>query len=225
MTSMPLVRQLALERDRQQTHRSHTHEADEHAEQHVERSGLEHDRLEEEHGLEAFAVDAREAERGERQHLGADDSRRRRAQDPLLAPVQAGEVLVPVHPVVEPVEDHEQDADRDQRDDRLELLAVPRQRAQDRLRHDPGQRAGGQRGERAEEQRPPEAAAGPHEPGDERGEDQHGLQPLAKDDHRGVRDHGCARCRPGADGSFSLGERCVEALSACRRSPRAASAA
>ena len=64
----------------------------------------------------------------------------RAADQALLALVEAGEMLGPVDAVVEPVEDQQQHADRDHRDDRLELLAVPRERAEHRLRDHPGER-------------------------------------------------------------------------------------
>ena len=80
-------------------------------------SGLEHERLEEEHGLEALPVDAGEAEgRPGRESAAAAVT----TAHTLLPPVEAGEMLGPVHAVVEPVEHEQQDTDRDQRDDRLE---------------------------------------------------------------------------------------------------------
>ncbi len=52
----------------------------------------------------------------------------------------------------------------------------------------------------------------PDEPGGQRGEDQHRLEPLTEDDDRRVRDDGEARARPGADGCLRVGERGVERL-------------
>ena len=57
-------------------------EADEHALEHRDRAGLEGQRLEEEHGLEPLAVDAREPERDEAERLRGEDAeaRARRAR-------------------------------------------------------------------------------------------------------------------------------------------------
>ena len=124
--------------------------------QHGRDVGREHERLHEEDGLEALAVDAREAERRERGELGEGDAAGR--QHGLLLAVQPGQVPRPVGLVEEPVEDHEQHADRYQPDDRRELLAVAREAREDRLRDHPG---GGARDERradAEPHRAPQAA-------------------------------------------------------------------
>ena len=85
--------------------------------EHGERSRLERHRLQEEHGLEALAVDAREAEEHEADHLRRGEREARSCEDAPLPLVEALEVLLPVHLVEEPVEDQEQDADRDERDD------------------------------------------------------------------------------------------------------------
>ena len=67
----------------------------------------------------------------------------------------------PVGLVEEPVEDHEQHADRDQPDHRRELLAVAREAGQDRLGDDPGGGARGERGADAEPHRPPQPRCAP----------------------------------------------------------------
>ena len=69
-------------------------------------------------------------------------------------------MLAPVDAVVEPVEDEQQHADRDQRDDRLELLPVAAERFEHGLRDHPRERGRGERARDAER-----AAAGGSAPG------------------------------------------------------------
>ena len=152
------VRQLALEDDRQARRRRGRREPERDPRQHARRARFEHECLEEEHRLEPLAVDAREPERGEPDRPARSRAERLRRRGSASCSVEAGEVLVPVDPVVEPVEDQQQDADRDQRDDRLEPLAVARERAEHRLRDDPGGGARDERDADADEQRPAEAA-------------------------------------------------------------------
>ena len=171
---------------------------------------LERHRLEEEHRLEALPVDAREAERDEPDRLRREDADRRAREDALLALVQVGEVLLPVDPVVEPVEDQEQDGDRDERDHRLELLPPPRERAEHGLRDDPRDDARGERADDAEHERAAEPALRADHARHQRGEDEHGLEALAEDDDRAVRDHGGPRARARADPHLRLGQRLVE---------------
>ena len=113
--------------------------------EHRPRSCLEGQRLEEQHRLEPLPVDAREPERDQPDRLGGQDAERRAGEDPLLPPVEVLKVLLPVDPVVEPVEDQEQHGDRHERDDRLEPLTPACQRAEHGLRHDPGHGAGRER--------------------------------------------------------------------------------
>ena len=110
-----------------------------------------------------------------------------------LALVEVGQVLAPVDPVVEPVQDQQQHADRDHRDDRLELLAVERERAEHGLGDHPGDRGGGQRDRRAGQERAPVTAVDADHARHQRGEDQDGLEPFAEDDDGAVRDHGGRR--------------------------------
>ena len=102
-------------------------------------------------------------------------------------------MLVPVDPVVEPVQDQQQHADRDHRDDRLELLAVERERAEHRLGDHPGDPGGDERERRAGQERTPVAAVDADHARHQRCEDQHRLEPLAEDDDGAVRDHGGRR--------------------------------
>ena len=72
--------------------------------------------------------------------------------------MQLREVVAPVDLVEEPVHDQQKDGDRDQRDDRLELLAVASQRAEHGLcDHEGGDRRD-ERADGSEEHRSPEAA-------------------------------------------------------------------
>ena len=108
--------------------REHRHTAaPEHALEHGHGSYLERHRLEEEHHLEPLAVHAREAEQDEPDDLRGGEGEPCSREDSTLLLVQALEVLLPVHAVVEPVQDQEEDADGDERDDRLQLLAVDRE--------------------------------------------------------------------------------------------------
>ena len=186
----PPVRKLALELNRQHADGRHADRSESRAFDHVRHAGVEDERLEEEHRLEALAVDAREAEQGEAGELGGRDGEPGAAQDALLLPVQARQVVAPVHAVEEPVQDEEQHRDGDQGDDRLELLAVADERGRDRLRDHEGDDGGEERGRGAEEERPAKAPLRPDQPGGQSGEDQHGLEPLAEDDDRRVRDDG-----------------------------------
>jgi hypothetical protein len=91
--------------------------------------------------------------------------------------------------VEEPVEHEQKDRDRDQPNYRLELLAVARERRDDGLCQHEGDRARHERQARPDQHRPSPAARGADQAGHHRGEDQHRLEALAEDDHRGVRDH------------------------------------
>ena len=102
--------------------------------EHGDRTRLERHRLEEEDGLEPLAVDAREAEEDEPDDLRGGERETRAREDTPLLLVEALQVLLPVDAMVEPVEDQEQHADRDERDDGLQLLAVSRERREDGLR-------------------------------------------------------------------------------------------
>ena len=143
--------------------------------------------------LEPFPVHAREAQSRQPEHLRRDEADVRAAQDPLLALVEVGQVLAPVDPVVEPVQDQQQHADRDHRDDRLELLAVERERAEHGLGDHPGDPGGDERERRAGQERTPVAAVDADHARHQRGEDQDGLEPFAEDDDGAVRDHGGRR--------------------------------
>ena len=119
-------------------------------------------------------------------------------------------MLRPVDAVVEPVEDDEKHRDGAERDDRLELLAVARQRVEHGLRDEP------RRGRRncgrcyAAQKRPAEAALLPDHARDQGRDDEDGLQTFAEDDHRRVRDHRRSRRRPGAHRSLGIDERSLE---------------
>ena len=102
-------------------------------------------------------------------------------------------MLAPVDPVVEPVQDQQEHADRDHRDDRLELLAVECERAEYGLGDHPGDCGGGQRERRAGQERTPVAPVDADHARHQRGEDQDGLEPFAEDDDGAVRDHGGRR--------------------------------
>ena len=132
-----LVREPSLERDHEDEDRDDADQTESHALEHRQRSCLERHRLQEEHGLEALPVDAREAEEHEADGLRGDDREAGACEDAALSTVERLQVLLPVHAVVEPVQDQEQDADRDDRDDRLQLLPVDRERRQHGLRHNP----------------------------------------------------------------------------------------
>ena len=121
------MRELPLERDHEEEDADDARETERHALEHGERACLERHRLQEEHGLEALAVDAREPEQHEPEELGGGEREARAREDAALPLVEALQVLLPVHLVEEPVEDQEQDADREERDDRLELLSVDAQ--------------------------------------------------------------------------------------------------
>ena len=177
-----------------------------------QRAGLERHRLQEEHRLESLPVDAREAEEEDEPHdLRGREGEPRAGQDPLLARLmEVLEVLLPVHAMEEPVQDEEQDADRDERDDRLQLLPVPRERGEDGLRDDPGHGARGEREPDPEEDRPTKAAAVADEARHERGEDERGLEPLAEDDEGRVRDHPEVGSRAAPDALLGARERIVE---------------
>ena len=94
----------------------------------------------------------------------------------------------------EPVHDHEEDGDRDQAGDGLQLVGVVRELAEDRLGEEPGCDRGGKGNGRAGRDRAPQASLrAQHRCGHCR-EDQDGLEALAEDDHSAVRDdHGVRR--------------------------------
>ena len=116
-------------------------EADRDALEHRPGARLERQRLQEQRRLEALAVDAREPERDEADDLCRSEREPGSGEDRLLPPVEVLEILLPVDPVVEPVEDQQEHGDRDERDDSLELLAVAGERAEHRLGNDPRERA------------------------------------------------------------------------------------
>ncbi len=100
-----LVRQLPLELDHEEEDADDPGEPQRHALKHGERARLERHRLQEQHRLEALAVDAREPEQHEPEHLSRGERQARPCQDAPLPLVEALEVLLPVHLVEEPVED------------------------------------------------------------------------------------------------------------------------
>ncbi len=130
--------------------------------------------------------------------------------------MQLGEVLLPVHAVVEPVEDQEQHGDRDERDDRLEPLAVARQRPEHGLRDDPGDDRRAERKHDPAEQRAAVATLRPHHAGHERSEDQDRFEAFAEDDHRAVRHDRDVRAGTAPDPLLGVGERRVERGSGLR---------
>ena len=201
---------LSLERDDEDEDGDDAGKTESHALEHRERSCLERHRLQEEHGLEALAVDAREAEEHEADDLRRGEREAGAGEDAPLPLVEVLQVLLPVDAVVEPVEDQEEDADRDERDDRLELLAVTRERRQHGLRDDPRDRAGDEREADAGEHGPPEVALRADQARHERGEDEHGLEALAEDDDRRVRGDRDVGLRAAADLLLRAGERVVE---------------
>ncbi len=81
---------------------------------HRPRACLERERLEEERRFEALAVDAREPECNEADDLRRGEREAGAGEDRLLAPVEILQVLLPVDPVVEPVQDQEENRDRDE---------------------------------------------------------------------------------------------------------------
>ena len=206
-----LVRQLALQRDRQHANGGDAKRPEESPLGHACRPGLQRERLEEQGRLEALAVDGAEAEHRQPDDLGRGDGQPGSLQDLLLAPVQPGHVVAPVDPVEEPVEDEQHHRDGNERDDRLELLAVADERRQHRLGDDEARDGRGQGGRRADQKRPSQAAPGADEPGRERGEDQDGLEALPEDDDGGVRHDGGGGGRPRPDGCLRVGEGGVEA--------------
>ena len=187
------VRQLALEHDRQPADGERRGEPEHDAGQDGEDAGLERQRLEEEHGLEALPIHAGEAQSREPEHLRRDEADMRAAQDPLLALVEVRQMLIPVDPVVEPVQDQQQGPDRDHGDDRFQLLAVASERAEDGLRDDPGDPRGHQREGGADQERAPVAPGGADHARHQSCEDQDRLEPLAEDHDCAVRDHGGSR--------------------------------
>ena len=132
--------------------------------------------------------------------------------------MQALQVLLPVDAVVEPVEDQEQDGDRDERDDGLEPLSPAGERAEHRLRDDPRDDARGERDADADQQRPSETSLRADHARHQRGEDQHRLETLAEDDDRAVRDDRDARARTGADPRLGVRERLVQRGRVCASS-------
>jgi hypothetical protein len=133
----------------------------------------------------------------------------RQRQQPPPALVELRDVPGPVDTVEEPVEDEEQHTDRHEPDDRLELLAVAGQLGEHRLGEDERDRARQQGDQRADQHRPAPTAGGAAQAGHHRGQDQHRLEPLAEDDHRGIRDYR-GRARPLAERAGALLERLVE---------------
>ena len=129
-------------------------------------------------------------------------------------------MLLPVDPVVEPVEDQEQHADRDERDDRLEPLAVARERAEHGLRDDPRDGGRAEREDDAAEQRPPVAPLRADHARHQRGEDEDRLEALAEDDDRAVRDDRDARARAAPDPLLGARRARRRALPAPRRARR-----
>jgi hypothetical protein len=109
------VRQPPLQRKDHHPDDDRRDESDRHALQDGERALLDRERLDEQRRLEALAIDAREAEEHEADDLRGRERHAGAGQDRLLLAVQALQVLLPVDPVVEPVEDQQQDPDRDQR--------------------------------------------------------------------------------------------------------------
>jgi hypothetical protein len=92
-----LVRQLLLERDREHPDDSGRGCAHRDAGEHRQRPRLENDCLDEEHGLEPFPVDAGEPQ-GDKAQGRSEPTY---PEHPLLPTVQVGEMLVPVHAVVD----------------------------------------------------------------------------------------------------------------------------
>ena len=114
------------------------------------RAGLELERLQEQDNLEALAVDAREAEQNECDGLASEEAAFRGARERTLALiVSLADPLRPIHPVEEPVHDHEQDADRDEARDRQKFIRIGRKLGEDRLRKEPGGDRGDERDDRS----------------------------------------------------------------------------
>ena len=204
------MRQLALEGDDEHEHRDDGSESEHDTLEHRDRARLERHRLQEEHRFEALAVDAREAEEDETEHLRGGEREPGAAEHASLPLVEALEVLLPVHPVVEPVEDQEEHPDRDERDDRLQLFPVDRERRQHGLGDHPRDGARDEREPDAHEHGPPEMALRADEARHERCEDENRLEPLAEDDDGGVRDHRDVGLWAAADLLLRAGERVVQ---------------
>ena len=185
-----LVGQLALEREREDGDAERQREPEARALEHRDRAGAQLERLQEEDGLEALAVDAGQAEHREPEHLGGEEAGLLVGHQLAPAAVEAPDPLAPVHAVEEPVHDQQQHRDRDQPDDRLELLAVLLERAQQRLGEDPGEHRDEEAEPGADQHRPAHPAPHAHERGRDGGEDEHRLEPLAEHDDRRVGDDG-----------------------------------
>jgi hypothetical protein len=119
-------------------------------------------------------------------------------------------MVVPVDLVEEPVEDDEEHRDRDEGDDGLELLAVACQRVEHGLRHDEREHRGDHGTGRTEKEWSAQTPLHAGHARDEGGQDEHRLEPLAKDDDGGVGDDCERRLRTRADGLLGVCERPVE---------------
>ena len=126
-----------MQPEREHADRRRAREADRDALEHGRGPGLQLQALQEQHDLEALAVDAREAERDE-----PGDDRAAALEHLAALAVVAADPLRPVDVVDEPVHDHEQDRDRDEAGDRLQPRAERRRGVEQRLHEEPGRRRG-----------------------------------------------------------------------------------
>ena len=148
--------------------------------------------LQEQHDLEALAVDRGEAE----QHQAGGHTCARAGEQLATPPVVVRDPTGPVHAMEEPVHDYEQHAHGDEAGDRLNVEA----RAAELADHPGGGEPRGHRyrdpDARARGHRTAADLVGPAEAGDDRGKHQDRLEALAQHQQAAVEDHGaCAEVR------------------------------
>ena len=173
--------------------------ADGGGEQQAEDDALEHDAraealaqaLQEDHDLEALAVDGGEAEQAEAEQRGAREravAAIGRAEQPAPALVVVGDPAGPVELVEEPVHHEQQHDDRGDAGGRLHRQAVAAEHADDPDRQEPGRDRGQQREPPADGDGLAVGAVGAEEARGDRRQHEDRLQALAEDEHAAV-DH------------------------------------
>lgn len=114
--------------------------------------------------------------------------------------------------MAEPVEDQQQDPDRHQRDDRLQLLSIVPKRLEQISGQDEEERRQPQGRQGAESQRPLVASVDADHAREQGSEDQDRFQPFSEDDCRRVEDDRARRRPTGAERLLSIGQGAVERL-------------
>ena len=173
--SILLVGQLALQGEGEDADGERGGEADARAE-HARPGARGHLQvLDEQHGLEALAVDRGEAEDRQTDRLAGEEAD---LLERLAAAVEARDPLAPVDAVEEPVGDHEQHRDRDDPGDRLQPQPAGAELVDQQLDDQPRERGRADAGDATEQHRPPQVLARADEARGDRGQDQDGLQAL-----------------------------------------------